>query len=127
MDTKNYTTKRITNTNTREYNPLFSGDQKSIIYTLDNNLFQWHINEGTTTQLTNFKSGNKQSEPKLNDQDQWLVDDQLQYFNILQKRKNETEAQKYRNEQATLDRPETVYLGDKNLFDIDVSADLNIV
>lgn len=127
MNTKNFTKKRITNTYARESNPIFSGDQKSIIYKLNNNLFQWHINEGTTTQLTNFKSGNKRSERKLNAQDQWLEDDQLQYFNILEKRKNETDAQKYRNEQTTLDRPETVYLGDKNLYDIDISADLNYI
>ncbi|WCO01891.1 S9 family peptidase [Psychroserpens ponticola] len=127
MNTTNYSKKRITNTNARESNPVFSGDQKSIIYELDNNLYQWHINEGTTTQLTNFKSGKDKSEAKLNAQDQWLEDDQLQYFNILEKRKNETEAQKYRKEQTTLERPETVYLGDKNLFDLNISADLKYV
>lgn len=127
MNTSNYSKKRITNTNARESNPIFSGDQKSIIYKLDNNLFQWSINEGTTIQLTNFKSGSERSERKLNAQDQWLKDDQSQYFNILEKRKNETKAENYRKEQRTLDRPETVYLGDKNLYDIKISADLNYV
>lgn len=127
MNTSIFSIKRITNTNARESNPIFSGDQKSIIYRLDNNLFQWQIKEGTTTQLTNFKSGNAKTDQKLNAQDQWLEDDQLKYFNILEKRKNETKAKDYRNEQTTLDRPETIYLGDKNLFDIDISADLNYV
>ena len=127
MNTKTFTKKQITNTIARESNPIFSGDQKSVIYELDNNLFQWHINDGTTTQLTNFKSGNERSERKLNAQDQWLEDDQLQYFNILEKRKNEAKAQSYRNEQTTFDRPKTIYLGDKNLFDINISAELNYV
>lgn len=122
-----FISKRITNTIDRESNPQFSGDQKSIIYQKDNNLYQWDISEGTTLQLTDFKSGNERSERKLNAQDQWLEDDQLKYFNILEKRKNENEAQSYRREQTRFDRPETIYTGDKNLFGLTISPDLNYV
>ncbi|WP_452230413.1 alpha/beta fold hydrolase [Lacinutrix sp. MEBiC02404] len=127
MNTTSFTKKQITNTNSRESNPIFSGDQKSIIYKLNNNLFQWHISKGTTTQLTNFKNGKKKKERKLNAQDQWLEDDQLQHFNILEKRKNERDAQHYRNEQTIANRQKTIYLGDKKMFDMDISPDLNYV
>lgn len=127
QNTTTFVSKRITNTIDRESNPQFSGDQKSIIYQKDNNLFQWDISEGTTLQLTNFKSGNERPDRKLNAQDQWLEDDQLKYFNILEKRKNENEAQSYRREQTRFDRPETIYTGDKNLFGLTISPDLNYV
>tara|TARA_R110002049_G_scaffold252429_3_gene427684 strand:- start:1764 stop:4124 length:2361 start_codon:yes stop_codon:yes gene_type:complete len=127
MNTASYIPKRITNTNAREYDPQFSSDQESIIYQQDNNLFQWTIDDGTTKQLTDFKSGNEKLESKLNDQDQWLQDDQLKYFNTLEKRKNESDAQKYRSEQTTLERPETIYLGDKTLYNLSVSPNLNYV
>ena len=63
MNTSNYSKKQITNTIARESNPVFSGDEKSIVYKRDNNLFQWHIIDGTVTQLTNFKM---ESEKGLN-------------------------------------------------------------
>ncbi|WP_431132700.1 alpha/beta fold hydrolase [Psychroserpens mesophilus] len=127
LNTNSSEIKRLTHTNKRESNPQFSGDEKSIIFQQDSNLFQWHISEGTLKQLTDFKSGNKKSESKLDAQDQWLEDDQLQYFNILEKRKNSNDAQSYRQEQIQFDRPEPVYLGDKNLFGIQISPDLKYV
>lgn len=127
MNTTDYSTKRITNTNMRESNPQFSGDQKSIIYQQDNNLFQWFIADGTLVQLTDFKSGKERPESSLNAQDQWLEDDQLKYFDILKKRKNESDARNYRREQTQFKRPETIYYGDKNLYGLAISPDLNYV
>ena len=125
-NTKN-TLKQLTNTSAYESNPQFSGDQNSIIYQQSNNLYQWHLNDGTTKQLTYFKSGKERPESQPSDQDQWLLDDQLKYFNILEKRKNENQAQSYRRDQTKFERPETIYLGDKNIFGIVVSPDLNYV
>jgi len=127
MDNSTLSSQRITNTLTRESNPQFSGDQKSIIFQQDNNFFVWDIKTGSTTQLTDFKTGKEKKEPKLSSQDQWLEDDQLKYFNILEKRKNEDDAEKYRKEQTALDRPEAIYLGDKKLREESITSDLNYV
>lgn len=126
IDNSNYEIKRITNTLARESNPQFSGDERSIIYKIDNNLFQWDISGGSTTQLTDFKKG-KDKKNKTLTQDQWLEDDQLAYFNILQKRKNEKDARKYRSEQTKLDKPKTIYLGEKKLRGLAISPDLNYI
>ena len=126
-DNTSNTLKRLTNTNAYETSPQFSGDQKSIIYQESNNLFQWHLTDGTILQLTNFKSGNDRPERPLSEEDQWLKDDQLKYFNILEKRKNEDNAQAYRREQNRFERPETIFLGDKNLFGLSISPDMNYV
>ncbi len=127
MNTSNYSTKRITNTVTRESNPQFSGDEKSIIYQQGNNFYQWYIESGATKQLTDFKNGNKKSERKVSNQDQWLIDDQLKYFNILEKRKNEGNAQEYRQKQLEFERPKTIYYDDKQFFGGSISPDLNYV
>jgi len=127
MDLKTYTSRRITNTLARESNPQFSGDQKSIIYQVDNNVYKWDIESGSIVQLTDFKSGKEKKEPKQSKQDEWLEDDQLKLFNILEKRKNEDDAEKYRKEQTEFDRPETIYFGDKRLRIGDISPDLNYV
>lgn len=127
MNTLTYVSKRMTNTASRESNPKFSGDQKSIIYEQSNNLFQWNINDGTIVQLTDFKSGKETSESKTNTQDEWLEADQLKTSTMLEKRKNENDARKYRREQTRFERPKTVYTGDKTLFDLNMSPDLNYV
>ncbi|MEZ4801338.1 MAG: prolyl oligopeptidase family serine peptidase [Gelidibacter sp.] len=127
MNNSTFTSKRITNTLGRESNPQFSGDQKSIIYQQEDNLFQWNIAEGTTTQLTDFKNGKEKSDPKPNEQDQWLKDDAFKNSNILGKRKDETDAQKYRREQTRFERPETIYTGDKKIASLNISPDLKYV
>lgn len=127
MNMSDYTIKQLTKTEARESNPQFSGDESAIVYQLDNNLFKWHIASGITQQLTNFKSGSKRPERPESAQDEWLRDDQLKYFNILEKRKNEREARSYRNEQTRIEGLEPVYIGDKNIFRISVSPDLNYV
>lgn len=127
MNTSDYSTQRITNTTSRESNPQFSGDQKSIVYELDDNFFKWDIATGSTTQLTNFKNGREKKEPKLSEQDQWLEDDQLKYFDILKKRKNEDNAQAYRREKTQLDQLEATYTGDKRMGSAAITPDLNYV
>ena len=127
LNTTYFTTKRITNTNNRESNPQFSGDGKSIIYQDGNNLFQWQITDGTLKQLTDFKSGNERSNVNLNAQDQWLEDDQMEHFDILQKRKNASDASEYRREQTQFERPETIYIGNKGLYGVQISPDLKYV
>ena len=126
-DNVSNTLKRLTNTNTYESNPQFSGNQKAIIFQQSNNFYLWHLTDNTIEQLTDFNSGNERPEKPLSEQDQWLQDDQLKYFNILEKRKGEDKASADRREQTKLERPETIYLGDKNIFGLNISPDLNYV
>ena len=126
-DNVSNTLKRLTNTNTYESNPQFSGNQKAIIFQQSNNFYLWHLTDNTIEQLTDFNSGNERPEKPLSEQDQWLLDDQLKYFNILEKRKGEDKAKTDRREQTKLERPETIYLGDKNIFGLNITPDLNYV
>jgi len=119
--------KQITNTIERESYPRFSGDESSILFQKENNLFQWSIEEGTTTQLTDFRKGNKQKEAKKDKREAWLEEDQLTHFEILQLRKDEADARKYRNEQTEVDRPYTVYMNSKMMTGLTFSMDVKYV
>ena len=127
MDLKTFSKKRITNTLDQESSPQFSGDQNAIVYVQGDNYFKWDIKSGSITQLTDFKSGQEKKEPKQSEQDKWLEDDQLKLFNILDKRKNEDDAEKYRGEQTKFERPETIYTGEKRWRAGGISPDLNYV
>ncbi len=121
-----FTVTQITNTLVREANPVFSKGDTDIVYQMDRNVYRWNITDGTTTQLTDFKKGSEKKSTS-SDQDDWLEQDQLAYFDILQKRKDESDARKYRDEQSAPDRPETIYLGSKRLGRVTISPDMRYV
>ena len=101
-------TKRITQTIDAESNPQFSFSEAKIIYTRSQNLYAWDIASGETLQLTNIKSGDATTAPtgggfqrggggntptaSGNQQEQWLKNDQLQYFQVLKERKEKKDA-----------------------------------
>lgn len=126
MDLATFTSRQITNTLSRESSPFFSGDERHVIYQMDDNFFAWNISDGSTKQLTDFQDGTDRKKSS-NEQDDWLEQDQLAYFDILQKRKNQQDARTYRNEQTQPDRPETIYLGSKRLRGMTISPNLQYV
>jgi dipeptidyl aminopeptidase/acylaminoacyl peptidase len=109
-DIKSGKTKRIIQTTDAESNPQFSFSETKIIYSRSQNLFAWDITTGETLQLTNIKTGGDvpaatpsagragagqgatSSASSTNQQEQWLKNDQLQYFQVLKERKEKKEA-----------------------------------
>ena len=123
-------TKRITNTVSGESSPRFSGDEQSIVYKEGNDFFMWNIAEGTTAQLSNFKKGEKKPKDKKEKnlpKDEWLEQDQLEYFDILRKRKDEGNARKYRSEQVRSEGLNPIYYGDMSLGNTSISPDLKYI
>ena len=126
-DVKSKKTTQITNTLNGEYGAKFSGDEQFIIYTSDNNLFSWNTTTGATKQLTNFKDGNERKDKKQAANDQWLEDQQLELINILAKRKGESDLRKKDREALEVDRPLEIFIGDKNIYNIQITPDLKFV
>lgn len=117
----------ITNTVGRESNPYFSGDEKKIVYTYDQNLYSWEIGTGNFTQLTDFKRGKKPSSPAETEQQKWLKQDQLAYIQILKERKDNREAARNHQKTEQPKRPKEIYLDDKMLSQARLSPDGNFV
>ncbi len=85
--------KRIVQTTEKENNPKFSFNDAKIVYTHDQNLYAWDITTGETMQLTNLEKENiKEKEPSPSVEEQWLKNDQLQYFSVLKERKEKKDA-----------------------------------
>lgn len=108
-------TKRITQTIDNESNPQFSFNETRIVYNRSQNLYAWDISTGETIQLTNVRSaevqptgfptggggggfqrggggGGNPTAAAGNQQEQWLKNDQLQYFQVLKERKEKRDA-----------------------------------
>jgi dipeptidyl aminopeptidase/acylaminoacyl peptidase len=146
-DTKTGRTKRIVQTTDRENNPQFSFNDSKVVYTREQNLYAWDIATGETVQLTNlvsppppsqtatqntntgqFQGGNRGNRnPELNAgnlQEQWLKNDQLQYFEVLRSRKEKRDqADAYNKTVPKTKELRTIQLGDQTVQGINISPD----
>ena len=86
LDLNTHQSKPVTKTQARESNPHFTDNGKSIAFEKTDELFTWNIASGLLEQKTTFVKS-KNSEPKRDSKDEWLYQDQLELFDVLQDRK----------------------------------------
>ncbi len=114
---------QLTNTVDRESQPFFLHDDQRITYIRDDNIYIWDQQTGFTKQITQFVDGNEPDEKKLDDQQQWLEDDQLELFDILRERKEDREFREKKDQAENPDRPRKIYIGKDRLSDQKLSPD----
>jgi dipeptidyl aminopeptidase/acylaminoacyl peptidase len=148
-DVKTGKTKRIIQTSDAETNPQFSFNETKIIYNRSQNLYAWDIASGETMQLTNLKTSDAPATPAFgggggggggfqrggggggnnpvaagNQQEQWLKNDQLQYFQVLKERKEKKDsADAYTKALPKVKELRTINIQDKNLQGLNASPD----
>lgn len=110
-----------------ERQPTFTPDDRMVVYISGDNYFTWDIVSGKIRQLTQFKSGKPRTDKKISEQEQWLEDDQLEYFDILRQRSEVKEIREKRNEALQPDRPKEIYYGKDRLTLQGISPDLRYV
>lgn len=114
---------QLTNTVVRESAPYFSGDERAIIFTQDQNIFSWEIASGNVAQLTDFKRGKKNTPPALSDHEKWLKEDQLAYIQILKERNDKQNASRKILKSEQPKRPKEIYTEDKSVEQPRLSPD----
>lgn len=104
----------VTATTERESGPIFSPDEKKILFTTAGNLYSWEIATGLFTQLTDFRKGAKRPDGKSGEQEKWLKVDQLAYFDILKRRSDNRKAAEKIQKADRVKRPKEIYLDDRS-------------
>jgi dipeptidyl aminopeptidase/acylaminoacyl peptidase len=137
MEIATKSTIRITQTEEVEFNPKFVKNDTWIVYTKNQNLYAWIPKDGSTLQLTNFSKGaesnnfptkNNSAKPSLNTQENWLQNQQLQLSTVLAERKNKRAAREnFLKQQKDTDTLRTIYIGDKQLQNVQISNDGNYI
>jgi dipeptidyl aminopeptidase/acylaminoacyl peptidase len=124
-DVKQAKARAIVKTIEFENNPQFSFNETKIVYNRNQNLFAWDIASGETEQLINTQTGSASSPKKeiLNQQEQWLKDDQLQYFEVLKERKQKRELGEAYNKSLPKNEIRKINLDDKQLQQLNISPD----
>jgi dipeptidyl aminopeptidase/acylaminoacyl peptidase len=114
-------TRRVTQTIERETNPQFSFNQTKIVYARNNNLFAWDIITGETIQLTNVRTG-ADRKTATTQQEDWMKNDQLQYFEVLRERKQKRDAAAAYNKNAN-EEMRAIQIEDKVMQNLSISPD----
>lgn len=104
-------TRQVTNTADTESQPRFTEDGRGIVYTRNDNLYEWEIATGSTRQWSDFRRGRDPEEkPKLSKQDEYLEKQQLEMFEILQKQEKTEKENKERTKMQRGPFPDATYL-----------------
>jgi dipeptidyl aminopeptidase/acylaminoacyl peptidase len=117
----------VTQTVERETNAEFSADDKKILFTAGLNLFSWDIATGAFAQLTDFRKGAKKQEAKATEQEKWLKQDQLAYIQVLRERAEKKKAAAPIQKADQPRRPKEIYIDDKNVDQITLSPDGQVI
>ena len=126
-DAEKETTRLITQTLDYEYNPIFSYDEKYILYSVGNNYFSWEISSGATRQLTNFIKGNKRQDGKKSDYDVFLEKQQSELFDVLKEQKKQSRERKTLNDSLRVERIKDYYFGERNLQNLTIDPKMKYV
>lgn len=115
--------KQLTNTSERESGPLFIKDDTEIAFRRGNNMYSLSLKEGRITQLSYTTQDSKTKEPTLNEQKQWLKDQQ-EIFEVLQDISKEKEDTKAQRELLKVQEPSSLELAkSESVWNISINND----
>ncbi|HEU4555058.1 MAG TPA: prolyl oligopeptidase family serine peptidase [Chitinophaga sp.] len=125
LEVKTGSIRRITSTNVYESNPLFSFDEKKIVYQQEQNLYAWDIAGGATEQLTSFQKGSAPADrpDDLNQQEQYLHSQQMELMQVLKERQVKQDSAKLFRKAHEPEKLRTIYTADKNQDNVIISPD----
>lgn len=129
--------RRVTHTTDMEFSPVFSFNDSRIVYNRSQNLYAWDINTGETIQLTNTRAadpatttagarGNAANAAVTGStiQEQWLKNDQLEYFEVLKDRKAKREVSEAYNKSLPKEKElKVIRLEDRSIQGLNISPD----
>jgi len=128
VDVKTGQSRPITQTEEIESSPKFIMHDEWISFQRNQNIYAWHIASGMISQFTNFVKGGG-SVPRKTEiggksvgQEPWLINQQLELFNVLKERKEKRDARSEflkNNKEESLKPIET---GEKNVQGMDISS-----
>ncbi|MBB5397446.1 prolyl oligopeptidase family serine peptidase [Mucilaginibacter sp. AK015] len=116
---------QLTHTAAHEMNPTFSGNESSVIFTDDYNLYALKLDRGELTQLTNFvkKASDGKKPAKENEQSRWLKTQQLELFDIIRANEKDRQLDSAERSLFKVSKLKEIVLGEKRLSGVQLSPD----
>jgi dipeptidyl aminopeptidase/acylaminoacyl peptidase len=127
LDIKAGKTKQITNTLERESNIDFTANETAVVYQRGDNLYEQSLVSGELLQLTNFTRSKKRPDPRLNAQEKWLKQEQIDLFEIVKKEEKLAKESKIEEKFKEVKRPKEISLDEAVLNGLQLSPDGNYI
>lgn len=118
---------QLTNTLDRETGAQFVQDDTRVVYRSGNNLFAWDRAQGTLEQITNVQEGTPRPDRPKSEQEQWLEEQQMALFEVLQWREAQSKARSRQRAEVAPQRPQPIHLGKKQLWGIQCDPTMRFV
>lgn len=125
INLKNHLITQITSTEEVEGNPHFTENGTKVAYLKGGNLYTWNISDGSTVQLTNFKSKKKDSKKSI--KNEWLYNDQLALFDVLRTRKAKNDEEEELNKRFEAKGPLAIDPKGRSISNQRISPDGNFI
>lgn len=93
----------------------FSENGDRLYYKQVDNIFALHLNGNKIEQLSNFKRGKESTKSEPQDAEKWLEEDNLNLFEVLNRKKSINEIQKFYDKSLEEKFPKEIYYGDLRL------------
>ena len=125
-NSKNNTTRHLVELGDRISDPKFLMDGNRISFVFNNNLFVYHLANGSLEKMTNLRSGEKQDrDPKLNTKDDWVKTENVGLLEVVRQREEKQEAgNEYRR--LTEGEPFVFYTGKRTVSNLQLSPDAGL-
>ncbi len=127
LEIKSMKEQQLTNTIDTDSNPKFVQSDAAVSFERGGNLHYINIKSGMMTQVTNFKSGQKDTGKKSTAQDQWLETDQLTLIAYLQQEKDKKKQKEAWENQQKHKTPKTIYTGKQRVTGIHPNNNLKVI
>lgn len=122
-NSKNNTTRHLIELGDRISDPEFLMDGNRVSFVFNNNIYVYHINNGSLEKVTNLRNGEKQDrDPKLATKDDWVKTENVGLLEVVRQREEKREASNdYRRQ--TQGEPFTFYTGKRSVSNLQLSPD----
>lgn len=122
FDRERSQTRRLTHTLDGVGGARFTYDNEGVIFQNDGNLYRMELETGMLRQLTDLRSGRERSEPRLDEQQEFLKKQQRELFKFIRERDEEEELQEEieKRQQELRDNPSTYHYGDHGLQQLQI-------
>lgn len=127
LDLKKNIERQLTAFAGRESAPTFSTDGHWVNFQYNQNLFRVNTETGLMEQMTEFVTGEERVDRKKQGQAQWLENQQMELFEVLQEKKAIQKARDFRQTGEEENTPLKIYLGKERAGNMSMSPSGNFI
>ncbi|MDB5015555.1 MAG: family peptidase [Mucilaginibacter sp.] len=137
-------TQQLTNTTERESNPIFSGDERKVLFIRGGNLYALKLAGGELIQLTNFTHSATSATPATtqtggrrgvqaagqatgDEQERWLKSEQLELFDIIKVKEKDRKLDSIEKKQLAPKELKEISIDDKSVNNVVLSPDEHFI